>query len=89
MSVSHSAAVDCENLVWHLVQVGPKHLDCRWALVTWSLNDTANANILKERDSITIDFKGSAYAQSDRIGEVCQYHPHKIIGGPQLKDGDF
>ena len=78
ISVSHSAPVDCENTARPLDQLDAKQLDGRWALIAGSLTDSNNENILKAKQSVTIDFEGSAYTQSDRHGEMCQYYPHNI-----------
>lgn len=85
ISVSHSAPLDCENLVQPLDQLDPHDLEGRWALIAGSLKNRGDVDILKYKDSVTIDFHNSTYTQADHIDELCQYQTHRI----SLKDNTF
>uniref|UniRef100_A0A8D0AQM8 Apolipoprotein M n=1 Tax=Sander lucioperca TaxID=283035 RepID=A0A8D0AQM8_SANLU len=74
MSLSHSAPLDCKDLVQPLAQADPRHYEGRWAMIASSLK------IIKpERpvvpfsvpyaDSLRIDFYNSTYTQADRNGD--------------------
>ncbi|KAM7394104.1 hypothetical protein PAMP_020924 [Pampus punctatissimus] len=78
MSVSHSAPLDCENLVRPLDQLDLQSLEGRWALVGDSVKNAENEKILKQKDSVTIYFHNSTYIQSDRHAENCQYDSHNV-----------
>ena len=84
VSVSHSSALVCEKLVHPLDQIGPHHLDGRWALVAGSLNHSLSMDALRLRDSITMYFSNSSdtssfsYTQINRFGDQCQHLPYNI-----------
>uniref|UniRef100_A0A665X967 Apolipoprotein M n=1 Tax=Echeneis naucrates TaxID=173247 RepID=A0A665X967_ECHNA len=77
-SVSYSAPLACENMVQSLEKLDLLHLKGRWALVAGSLNDSADAAVLKESDSITLVFDNFTYTQVTRLGDTCKYYPLNI-----------
>lgn len=78
MAVSHSAPLACEDLVRPLDQLESHHLEGRWALVAGSLNDTATADVLKGRESVTIYFHNSTYTQANRFEGPCESYSHNF-----------
>ncbi|GAA6232336.1 uncharacterized protein LOC117526217 isoform X1 [Lates japonicus] len=84
VSVSHSAPLACEELVRPLDQLDPLNLEGRWALVTGSLNDSASAEAVKGRDSVTIEFNNSSYTQANHFGDRCEYYSHNISKGGNI-----
>lgn len=84
MSVGNSAPLACEKLFRPLAQLD--QLNGSWFLVAGSLNDSADAKILKQQDSVTFHFYNSMLTQVNLVGPLCEHHPFNIsIEGNVLK----
>ncbi|KAM7394102.1 hypothetical protein PAMP_020922 [Pampus punctatissimus] len=83
MSVSHSAPLDCENLVRSLDQLDPHHLEGRRAMVAGSLSHLPFMEKLRRRDSATINFfsntnETNIFSRSMRLDNKCHYVSYNI-----------
>uniref|UniRef100_A0A3Q1BFE4 Apolipoprotein M n=1 Tax=Amphiprion ocellaris TaxID=80972 RepID=A0A3Q1BFE4_AMPOC len=84
MSVSHSAPLDCKNLLRPSDQVDLPHLEGRWVLIAGSVSDPAHLEKFKSRDSAIITFANHSDASKvsfTRIfsfGDSCQYMKSNI-----------
>ncbi|KAG7227676.1 hypothetical protein INR49_029437, partial [Caranx melampygus] len=66
----------CEELIRPLEKINFDDLEGRWTLLAGSLKDPATVDLLKGRDSVTIDFINSTYTQVNRVGDKCEYYSH-------------
>lgn len=82
-SVSHSAPLDCKDVVEPWGHVDLQRLEGRWVLVADSLKIIEAPQPFRPIDSITIDFHNSTYTQANRYGDVCHYDSRNVsIEGP-------
>eukprot|EP00064_Thunnus_orientalis_P020454 superscaffoldBa00005632_g20589 len=78
MSVSRSAPLDCENLLRSTDQLDLKHWEGKWVLIAGSFKDKVHEDLLKGKDSVTIDFHDSTFTQSDHHTDQCRYYSQNI-----------
>ncbi|CAB1435609.1 unnamed protein product [Pleuronectes platessa] len=71
MSVGHSAPLMCKVLIRPSDQLDPHHLEGRWVLVAGSLANNLSQNIMRARDSLTVDFNTTSYTQTSSLGDRC------------------
>ncbi len=84
MPVSHSAPLACDNTVRLLDQLDLHHLEGRWALIAVSLNNSAELEKFKSRESASINFVNASETstvslmRAFHLNGSCQYMQSNI-----------
>ncbi|KAM7419058.1 hypothetical protein PAMA_016257 [Pampus argenteus] len=84
MSGSHSAPLECEDLVKALDQLDSRHLEGRWALVSGGFSDPELLELFKHRNSSSINvsfFPGTSdisYTPTVEAGGKCFSQPYNV-----------
>jgi len=79
VAVSHSAPLVCEDVLRPLVGLYIEDVNGKLTLVAGSLNDSAAADDLKRRKSVTTDLHNSTNTEGNRVGDLCQVDSHISI----------
>lgn len=84
MTLSHSAPLDCPDLVRALDVVDARRLEGRWAMIAGSLSLPPLMERLRRRNSATFSFSGNTsdpyiiFRRRARVGDKCHYSSYNI-----------
>ncbi len=79
LPASHSAPLDCNDLLKPLDQPDLHHLEGKWTMVADSLEITESLDPVKPVDSLSITFFNSTYTKAARYGNMCYYETHNVL----------